>query len=140
MPAEAHSSGGRSIRRPNGDRGAAAVEFALIMPVLLTLVVGIAEFGRAYNIQSTISGAAREGVRVMAVKNNPTAARAAAKAAASPLSLTDSQISVSPTACVSTATSTVSATVTITYAMPFITHLFGTTVTLTGKGTMQCSG
>jgi Flp pilus assembly protein TadG len=116
------------------------VEFALVLPVLLALVVGIAEFGRAYNVQSTISGAAREGVRVMAVKNNAAAARTAAKAAASPLVLTDAQISVSPIPCVSTATATVSATVTITYALPFITHLFGTGVTLTGKGTMQCNG
>ena len=58
------------------DRGAAAVEFALVMPVLLSLVVGIAEFGRAYNVQATLSGAAREGVRVMAVKNDAAAARA----------------------------------------------------------------
>jgi Flp pilus assembly protein TadG len=140
MPAEPHSSGKRSAKRLDGDRGAAAVEFAIVLPVLLTLVVGIAEFGRAYNVQSTISGAAREGVRVMALKNNATAARTAAKAAAAPLGLTDAQISVSPTPCLSTATASVSATVTITYVLPFITHLFGTGVTLTGKGTMQCNG
>jgi Flp pilus assembly protein TadG len=110
------------------------------MPVLLALVLGIAEFGRAYNVQTTLSGAAREGVRVMAVKNDPAAARAATKAAASPVTLTDSQISVSPTTCVSTATATASATVTVTYALPYITRLFGTSVTLHGKGTMRCSG
>jgi Flp pilus assembly protein TadG len=122
------------------DRGAAAVEFALVMPVLLSLVVGIAEFGRAYNVQATLSGAAREGVRVMAVKNDAAAARAATKAAALPWSLTDSQISISPSTCPSSATSTTSATVTVTYALPFITGLFGRTVTLHGKGTMRCNG
>jgi Flp pilus assembly protein TadG len=122
------------------DRGAAAVEFALVMPVLLSLVVGIAEFGRAYNVQATLSGAAREGVRVMAVKNDAAAARAATKAAALPWSLTDSQISISPSTCPSTATSTTSATVTVTYALPFVTGLFGQTVTLHGKGTMRCNG
>jgi Flp pilus assembly protein TadG len=140
MPSEAHASAGGSVRRRNCDRGAAAVEFALVMPVLLALVVGIAEFGRAYNVQTTLSGAAREGVRVMAVKNDPAAARAATKAAASPVTLTDSQISVSPTTCVSTVTATASATVTVTYALPYITRLFGTSVTLHGKGTMRCSG
>ena len=53
------------------ERGAAAVEFALVAPVLLLMVLGIAEFGQAYHVQATISQAAREGVRVMAVKNNP---------------------------------------------------------------------
>ena len=33
-------------------------------------VMGIAEFGRAYYIQTTLSGAAREGVRVMALQND----------------------------------------------------------------------
>ena len=55
--------------------GAAAVEFALVVPLLLVLVLGIAEFGRAYNMQTTLSGAAREGVREMALHNNPAARR-----------------------------------------------------------------
>ena len=122
------------------DRGAAAVEFALVMPVLVSLVVGIAEFGRAYNVQATLSGAAREGVRVMAVQNDAAAARAATKAAALPWSLSDSQISISPSSCVSTPTSTASATVTVTYALPFITGFFGSSITLSGKGTMRCNG
>ena len=109
------------MKRLPSDRGAAAVEFALVMPVLLMLVVGIAEFGRAYNVQTTLSGAAREGVRVMAVENDPAAARAATKSAALPVSLTDSQISVSPAECVSTTTATASATVTVTYGLQFIT-------------------
>ena len=29
---------------------------------------------------------------------------------------------------------------TITYPMPFITDIFGTTITLTGKGVMRCNG
>ena len=82
------------------DRGAAAVEFALVVPLLLALVMGIAEFGRAYNIQTTLSGAARDAARVMALQNSPASARAAAKASASPLlTLTDSQIAVTPSFC-----------------------------------------
>jgi Flp pilus assembly protein TadG len=122
------------------ERGAAAVEFALVLPVLLVLVLGIAEFGRAYNVQTILSGAAREGVRVMALQNDPAAARAATKAAASTLSLTDGQISVTPTNCISTAASTASATVTVTYPMPFLTGFFGTSITLRGEGMMRCNG
>ena len=58
------------------------MEFALVVPLLLVLVLGIVEFGRAYYIQTTLSGAAREGVREMALHNQPAAARAATKAAA----------------------------------------------------------
>ena len=45
--------------RMRSERGAAAVEFAMIMPLLLVLVLGIAEFGRAFQVQGTLSAAAR---------------------------------------------------------------------------------
>ncbi len=35
-------------RRMRSERGAAVVEFALVVPILIALVFGIAEFGRAY--------------------------------------------------------------------------------------------
>ena len=46
------------------DRGAAAVEFALLLPLLLLLVFGIIDFGRALNAQVTLTQAAREGARL----------------------------------------------------------------------------
>ena len=55
------------------ERGATAVEFALIVPLLIMLVIGIAEFGRAFQVQGTLSAAAREGVRLMALQNDPAA-------------------------------------------------------------------
>ena len=129
------------MMKPSDDRGAAAVEFALIVPLLLLLVLGIAEFGRAYNIQTTISGAAREGARAMALQNDPAAARATAQAAAGGLRLTTSQIVVTPTACPTSSTATATlATVTINYPMSFISGLFGTTITLHGTGVMRCNG
>jgi Flp pilus assembly protein TadG len=45
------------------DRGAAAVEFALVVPVLLIVVFGIIDFGRMLNAQLQVSEAAREGAR-----------------------------------------------------------------------------
>lgn len=49
------------------ERGAAAVEFAIVLPVLLLLVFGIIEFGLLFNRFITITHAAREGVRVTAL-------------------------------------------------------------------------
>ena len=129
------------MRSARNERGAAAVEFALIAPILLLLLMGIAEFGRAYHIQTTLSGAAREGVRAMALENSPAAARAAAKKAAPTVALTDGQIAVSPSACPTTAGApATTATVTINYPMTFITGMFGSTITLTGTGVMRCNG
>ena len=55
----------RQLRR---QRGAVAVEFALIMPVLLLILVGTLEFGRVWSQLQVFQGAAREGARCAAVK------------------------------------------------------------------------
>lgn len=44
-------------------RGAQLVEFALVLPLLLAMVVGIFDFGAAYNLKQKLNNAAREGVR-----------------------------------------------------------------------------
>ena len=121
------------------ERGAAAVEFALVAPLLLLMVLGIAEFGRAYHVQTTLSQAAREGVRVMALQNDPAGAVAATRAAAPDLTLTN--ITVIPSSCVANGTApAATATVTVTLRLAFATRLFGTGVTLTGRGVMRCNG
>ena len=81
-------------KRLRDERGATAVEFAFIVPLLIVLVLGIAEFGHAFQVQGTLSAAAREGVRVMALQNDPAAARAAVRNAATSLdpAITDAQI------------------------------------------------
>jgi Flp pilus assembly protein TadG len=56
------------------DAGAAAVEFALILPVVLLLLFGIIEFGRAWNVKQVLTDAAREGARVAVVNNVMSAA------------------------------------------------------------------
>ena len=48
----------RHRRRAAGDRGAVAVEFALILPVLLLIVVGTIEFGRVYSQVQVYNGSA----------------------------------------------------------------------------------
>lgn len=64
-------------RRAVDDSGAAAVEFALVMPLLVILVFGIFEFGISFAQQLSLSNAARQGARFAAVQNpdgsgNPT--------------------------------------------------------------------
>jgi len=47
----------------NDRKGQAMVELALVLPLLLLIVFGITEFGRALWIVNTLTNAAREGAR-----------------------------------------------------------------------------
>jgi len=118
------------------DRGAAMVELALILPILIILLVGIINFGAAYNHQIQIQGAAREGARALALGQN------ASTAVCSALSSSEcSRVSVAQTGCPSSSssTSTAYATVTVstdyTFNIPFLS--LGTK-TLTATARMRC--
>jgi Flp pilus assembly protein TadG len=53
-------------------RGQTIVEFALILPIFILVLVGIVDFGRAVYASSTIQNAARQAVRVAIVDQNVT--------------------------------------------------------------------
>ena len=55
--------------RRGGDRGTALVEFAIVMPLLATLLLGIVEFGWTLNQEQDVRYGAREGARIAAVNN-----------------------------------------------------------------------
>ena len=121
------------------DRGSVAVEFALVLPILATLLIGVIEFGNAYGAQLAVTNAAREAARTMAVQNSVSAAQSAALTAAQALTapaMTASEVTISPSTCSAGAT----ATVTIRYPFAFLTGYFGTGFTRTGKAAMQCGG
>ncbi len=130
------------MRQLRSERGATAVELGLLLPVLILLLLGIVEFGRAFQVQSTLSSAAREGVRQMALHNDQTVARAAVRDAASALNpaVTDDRIEISPTACPPVVGDDTSVRLTIRYPMPFLTSFFGSGLDLTGTGVMRCNG
>lgn len=69
----------RSQRRV---RGQALVEFALVVPILLLVLVGILDFGRAIFAYNSVSNAARSGARVAIVDQSTTAIEAAVEAEA----------------------------------------------------------
>jgi len=129
-------------KRLQDERGASAVEFAFIVPLLIVLVLGIAEFGHAFQVQGTLSAAAREGVRAMALRNAPADARDVVQNAASSLNpgITDAQITITPASCPTTGGGDTAVRVTIDYPMPFLTGFFGSGIDLTGTGVMRCNG
>lgn len=118
------------------ERGAAAVEFALVAPLLLALVGGIIEFAHAYNLQISITQAAREAARTMAIENDQGLAQAAALNGAPGLDPAAFTFTFSPAACAEDLT----ANVTITYTENTVTGLIGNSITMTGVGAMRCGG
>jgi len=62
-----------SIRR--NVSGQALVEFALVVPIFLLLLLGVVEFARAWNLYEVLTDAGREGAR-RAVVDNPTTTEA----------------------------------------------------------------
>ena len=81
----------RLIRRPR-TRGQSLVEFALIIPIFLLIVLGLFDMGRAVFYYSTISNASREAVRLGIVDQNTLDVRQEAVDAASgvmPIELAD---------------------------------------------------
>lgn len=55
------SFGGRG--RPARERGQSLVEFALVLPILLVLFLGIMEFGGAWRTYQVVTNVSREGAR-----------------------------------------------------------------------------
>ena len=54
---------GQHLSRLRGTEAAALIEFAVALPLLVVLVVGIFDFGGAFNLKQELNNAAREGAR-----------------------------------------------------------------------------
>lgn len=124
------------------DRGAVAVEFALILLPMILIVFGIVEFGRAYNAQLSLQHAVREGARYYALNHEDSTAvedtKAVTESAAVSIDLDEDRITVSPNPCDPGDPGSVNAE----YDFTFITWQFGSDpqITLSAEGVMRCGG
>ena len=64
-----------TVFRTRDRRGAAAVELALVLPVLFLIVFGMIEFARGLFLQAALSGTVREGARYAATLQDPGGAQ-----------------------------------------------------------------
>lgn len=132
------------LARRRGDRGASAVEAALVLPIVLLIVFGIIDFGRMLNAQITLTEAAREGARAAALNADPQA-----RIATATQGLSGAVDAPDVQGCGPGAGPGDDAVVTVEYTFSFITPVgalaglfsgggFGADVTLTGVGVMPC--
>lgn len=60
------------VLRATRERGAAAVEMAIVLPLLLLVLGGIIDFGRYFLAEIQLTNAVREGARVMVISEDTT--------------------------------------------------------------------
>jgi Flp pilus assembly protein TadG len=104
------------------ERGQTMTELALVLPILVVLVLGIAQFGVAFNNYVTLTDAARAGARKAAVSRNSSSPASdcvkAAQAAAA--SLTQANLTVT-----CSSSWTIGSDVTVTASYPYSISLLG---------------
>ena len=129
------------------DRGAEAVEFAVIVPVLLLFLTGLITFGIALNAQITISQAARTGARYLAIcdTNTDCINGTGTYAGKGYKELTVNAgwgVHIDPTRITDVAdcTSGSTATVSVTYVVDLGIPPLSTGLVLTGKASTPCGG
>ena len=133
------------MTRAKRERGAAAVEFALVVLPLLLLLFGIIEFGRIYFIQLSLTNAARDAVRTVAISDDPLELAASLGGAPGIRYGSGAVVVVSPADGCATA-STVRVSVTITQEESILGIVNGPggdsliPLTLIGKATTVCGG
>jgi Flp pilus assembly protein TadG len=146
---------GRTLLRPGaaarrsrqGEEGAAAVEMAIVLPLLLLTIFGLVDFGRVMQQQIQLTEAVREAARVGAL-NGTTADMQAqvTSTVGAGVPLTYSAVA----ACTASSGSGTNATMTVSRTFVPATPLFSvmalfgttgnTTITLSATGLQACLG
>jgi len=136
----------RRVRRRDS-RGASAVEFALVIPIFMWVVVGIVNFGFVFADQMALSNGARQAARY-AVVEGPTCLDIEAEAidASRVLTAGAPAVTIAPGCgggepCEGSAPNT-DVTVTLTktsdWAIPYLPPFGGAGPTIEAEGVMRC--
>jgi Flp pilus assembly protein TadG len=119
----------------SSDRGSAAVEFALVLPLLLVLVLAVVQIGLFVRDDLVLVGSARAGARQAAVSADDESVRSAVSADAPGLDPTRMEVTIARTQRGGPAT--VSLTYAAPQAVPFVGWLFPSSVALHATAVMR---
>lgn len=141
MKPQVHAHGTKKSK----ELGAVAVEFALILPIFLALILGVVEFGRAFSIQVSMAEGAREAARYMAIHYKETGALAAAQQkamnAANPIAdLQAGEITISSCGPDMDAVVLIQANTDYLTGLPTLLPFLPDIMSISAKGVMRCGG
>lgn len=126
----------KSLKNENGQ---ALVEFAVVLPVLLLLVMGILQFGMMLNSYLTIENASREGARAGIIGDSDAEIQSLIVSTSPGLDPKNLTITITPDE--TSRKSGDSLTVTVSYnynlTVPIVSALFNNAVILNGQTTMR---
>lgn len=138
-----------STRSGRRERGAVAVEMAIVLPLLLLIIAGMIDLGRLFFVQTMVTNAAREGARMKALGYNNTDATTRVTNSSPGLAALGGPVTVTYVACPSSPTPTTGASATVSaplfdwLVLGNIASLFGATPVApdpTSTATMRCFG
>ena len=133
------------MRRTSAERGASAVEFAIVFPLLFLILAGIIDFGRFMFTASIVTNAAREGARIAVVSDPYSGAAVTTRAKAAASGLDPLRVNVVPPA-----SCPAKADIVVTVSYPFEWIILGPAVSFFGgaspndgvaaSASMRCGG
>jgi Flp pilus assembly protein TadG len=122
------------IRSRGGESGTAAVEFALVLPLVLTIALALVQIGLVLRDRLLVESAARAGARTAAIVDDQAAVASAVQGAAPDLDPAALQVSI-----VRTGARGEPVTVTVGYVsevrVPLVGWLFGGSVSMSAGAT-----
>lgn len=121
------------------EKGQALVEFAIILPVLLLLIMGILQFGMMLNAYLAIENAAREGARTGIAGSSDAEIRQSIISISPSLDSENLNVTITPdeTNRKSGDTLTVSVAYSYKLTVPIISNIFNDAVILNGQTSMR---
>ena len=120
-----------------GERGAATVEFGLLLPLLVMVVVGIMAVAGGWNAKLALNQGTRAGARIYAIGGTAAEAKAAVEDAASELEPSRLTVVVPEGPCTVGEPVTVRSSYRYTFSVPLLPSR---DITITSKGVLPCGG
>jgi Flp pilus assembly protein TadG len=128
-----------TIKNLKNQNGQALVEFTIVLPILMLLIMGIFQFGMMLNAYITIGNAAREGARAGIIGSSDAEIENLIISTSPSLEPANLAVSITPSEANRISGGTLSVNVTYKYKLtvPIISSLFNNIIVLNGQTSMR---